>query len=93
MVHRFFSIGDAKYNNYMTYFELFKGEEPRVPTDLVPIARDPGGNLICISIGKDDLGAIYFWDHEMETEGDARNYYENVFLIASSFSEFLKGLK
>ena len=35
-----------------------------VPERLLPIADDPGGNLICIVLSGPDRGALCFWDHE-----------------------------
>ena len=37
----------------MTYEEM-------IPDDMLPIADDPGGNVIVISLNKDDYGYVYF---------------------------------
>jgi hypothetical protein len=64
----------------------------RLPSDIFPIARDPGGNLICIATEGANLGKIYFWDHEAEVEeGDTPNY-DNISLIADNFQEFMAKL-
>jgi hypothetical protein len=36
----------------------------RMPHHLLPIARDPGGNLFVLSLGELDQGAVYYWDHD-----------------------------
>jgi len=91
MVDWFLAIYDGEYNNFESWFELCKGEQPRVPANLVPIAHDPGGNLICISVSGSDQGAVYFWDHENEAEDEPD--YRNVHLIDDTFDEFLAHLK
>jgi len=76
------------------HFELFKIEERRMPDNLVPIGDDPGGNLICISVSGKDCGSLLFWNLEGEAdveEGEVASY-ENVSLIAPSFSAFLNDL-
>jgi cell wall assembly regulator SMI1 len=63
----------------------------RIPEKLLPIADDPFGNLICISLAGKDCGAVYFWDHENEPD-DGNQEFRNIHLIADSFDEFLSGL-
>ena len=64
----------------------------RVPANLFPIARDPGGNLICIATEGADNGKVFFWDHEFEAEEGEPPTSRNVYLVADSFDEFLEGL-
>lgn len=49
----------------------------------------------CISCYKDEIGYIYFWDHENEVDYKISNdmNYSNLYLVAKSFSEFIDGLK
>ena len=58
----------------------------RIPGTLLPIADAEGGNLICISIDEGDLGAIYFWDHELDGEKAAER-------LAASFDDFVSKLR
>jgi hypothetical protein len=37
---------------------------------MLPIAHAEGGNLVCLSLGDHDPGAVFFWDHEEEAEGE-----------------------
>jgi cell wall assembly regulator SMI1 len=64
----------------------------RMPTNLIPIARDPGGNLICLSTTGTDAGAVYFWNHEEEASEGEPPTYDNVYFIANGFDEFLNSL-
>ncbi|WP_010583137.1 SMI1/KNR4 family protein [Schlesneria paludicola] len=88
----FLSIYDGEYSNFEEYFEQFKGDEPRMPTELVPIALDPGGNLVCISTHGPNRGKVFFWDHEEEASDGQVPDYRNVYTVANSFTEFLSML-
>lgn len=61
----------------------------RFPETLLPIADAAGGNRICISVAKGDVGAIYFWDHELDHLG-AEKAAER---IAASFDDFVSQLR
>jgi hypothetical protein len=63
-----------------------------VPAGFLPLAVDPGGNLICLVISGTNTGKVYFWDHEEEVEEGQQPGYSNVYLIANSFNEFLNSL-
>lgn len=65
----------------------------RIPTNTLPIARDPGGNLFLMSIRGDDYGSVYFWDHEEEVYEDEEPDYSNMTLVAKSFTELVNNLK
>lgn len=79
-----YGINVSQYYDLSYMLEIYQG---RIPDTLLPVADDPGGNQICISLGKDDLGAIYFWDHELEFEGSAATR------IADSFDAFVGSLR
>ena len=50
--------------------------------NLIPIARDPFGNLIAFSMSDRQINSVVFWDHEGNKTAP----------IASSFTEFLEKL-
>ncbi len=57
----------------------------RFPEGVLPIGEaDSGGNLICMSVNKENYGYILFWDHESDTE--EKQFYK----MASSFSKFVE---
>src|SRR5262249_19032361 len=59
----------------------------RIPGGTLPIACDPFGNLVLLSLNMKDYGAVLFWDHETEL-----TISENVFKISDSFSAFIESL-
>ena len=87
-IDRFLAVYEGAYDNFENYLRIYKVDAQRLPDNLIPIAHDDGGNLICISASGEDVGALYFWDHEYESDEDE----ENLFLIAPTFNEFLTSL-
>lgn len=92
----FLAIYNGEYDNLKNYIDIFKIEEKRLPYHILPIAHDPGGNLICISCEGEDFGYIYIWDHEEEIDYSTSTYnsnYLNLYFVANSITEFLNELK
>jgi len=90
----FFAIYDGKSNRLDAAINIYKFDEKRLPKQLLPIARDSGGNLICISTGSNDYGYIYFGDHESEADYNITDDtdYSNIYIIAKSLPEFFDKL-
>lgn len=90
----FLAIYDGEADNLLNYIRIYKVEDKRLPAHIIPIAHDPGGNLICISCGGYDEGSIYFWDHENEIDYTVLSDYDylNLYLIASDFDKFINSL-
>jgi hypothetical protein len=63
----------------------------RIPDGCLPIACDPFGNQLLLSVAADDYGVIYFWDHERESSRAGGK--DSLCLLASSFEEFVESLK
>jgi hypothetical protein len=63
----------------------------RIPGDLLAIATDPFGNLICLGLDGSRHGQVYFWDHEREGEG-AEEDRRDLELTAESFDAFMRSL-
>jgi len=63
----------------------------RIPKNHIPIAELPGGDQLCmdVNINSSEYGKIYSWDHENESNGE----YENVYLVANSFSDFINSFQ
>jgi len=87
MIHRFLRISHSEIDGIYHYINIYK---KRIPDDFLPIAYDPGGNLILIGILGNRRGKIYFWDHENESESPI---YDNVHLISNSFDIFINSFK
>ena len=89
------AIHDGESDSLKDYIDTYQLEEKRLPTHFLPIAHDPGGNLICMSCAGEDEGHIYFWDHETEVDyGIADDPdYTNLYLIAICFDVFLNSLQ
>lgn len=64
-----------------TLMELLS-ETDQLPVERVPVAQEGCGNVLMLSVGKDDFGAFYYWDHELQADCQ----------IADSFEAFLEGL-
>jgi hypothetical protein len=81
----FLALYDGECDNLFNYLADYKD---KIPNHFIPVAHDSGGNLICLSCGKNDFGYVYFWDHEYDKTG-ANNY----FIIAKSFNQFIESIK
>lgn len=89
IVDYFLGIDLQEYYYNLGYtFETFRN---RIPRNFLPIACDPGGNLILIGWSQKELGKIYFWDHEFEAN-DCEPDMSNMHLISQDFESFLNSL-
>lgn len=90
LLERFFSLDDADADyDISDNIDVFQN---RIPGNLLPIAFDPGGNLLCIAVSGENVGKIYFWDHNDECEIGAVPDYHNIYFVANDFSELLDNL-
>lgn len=87
-VDKFLEMSDSKNASIIDYYQAYKN---RIPKNYFPIAKDPGGNLILIEINHKESG-VYFWDHENEAEDGDTPWMDNVYLISSSFNDFIDNL-
>ena len=85
LIQSFIPIGSVYSENIKLDYEYLLKEE-RIPVGYVPIAYDPFGNFICISLLKSNYGEIWFWDHELEDEET------NLFYVSKTFTDFLDSL-
>jgi hypothetical protein len=89
LVNWFFTLNQDEQTYFIPLLvEVYK---ERIPSNLLPIAEDPFGNLVLLDIGVKSYGAIYFWDHENENP-DGDSWRDNVSYIAPSFTDFVNGL-
>lgn len=95
LVDWFLAIYDGPNDNWESYYRIYKIDAKRLPDELIPIAHDPFGNLVCISVGREDYGTVCFWDHVHESDfasGEPATS-PNVHRIADTFDELLTGLR
>lgn len=91
VIREFFSLlqdESVKMRNLRKIYDIMTYEET-IPADMLPIADDSGGNVIGISLNKDDFGYVYFINHEYD---DLDTGYLVKSKIAESFSAFLDSL-
>jgi hypothetical protein len=83
-------VSKPYYASLFQHLDMFQN---RLPSWYIPIANDSGGNLYIMSLYEENRGVVAFWDHENEAEeGQADQYFDNVSLVASSFTDFLNQL-
>lgn len=82
LVHVFYGL-DTGYKAYDIDWSRSNFEDV-LPKEVIPIACDPGGYLICLGLEGNARGKLYFWDRG----GDR----EELMLLASSFDDFLDRL-
>jgi hypothetical protein len=81
-----YGIGDM-YSNLTDYLDIM---DERLPLGFIPIADDPGGNVICLGTQAPYNDHIYFWDHEQES--DTPDDMSNMDFLARDIDEFLNML-
>lgn len=90
LIHRFLSLGHEHPRYDLLYhIQAYHG---RIPADIMPIASDPGGSVICLAVNGKFRGEIYFWDHDDETPFGRTVDYHNVYFVAQNFDELLNNL-
>jgi hypothetical protein len=82
-------VREPNYASLFWHIEIF---QRRIPSWYFPIANDSGGNLYLMSLYHENFGMIAFWNHEGETDGEADQYFDNMRIVANSFTEFLNQL-
>lgn len=89
VIDTFLGISNGQEDSLEEYIKTYRD---RMPKNIIPIAYDPGGNIIAISVSGNDQGYIYFWEHESEAdEGDTPSY-DNLYLIDENMTSFINGL-
>jgi cell wall assembly regulator SMI1 len=81
----FFSIDDQEDS----LVNLVKIYRPYLHKDLLPIASDPFGNLICVAVSGKHEGQIFFWLHESEHAPETPIPHTDCRFVAASFDAFM----
>jgi len=89
VINGFLGIKDGEYDDLRNYKVVFRD---RIPANFLPIARDPGGNLLCLVVNGPRKGKIYFWFHEEEADEGKPPSEDNIYFIANSFNDLLNSL-
>jgi hypothetical protein len=89
VVERFFALDGDVEDTLLGALDLYA---PRIPKGLLPVARDPFGNLILLAIAGPSLERVFHWDHEREPEG-GDEAPENLIELAPTFQRFLSLLR
>jgi len=72
--------------------ETYTGEERYgIPRSMLPVGDDGIGNFVCMGIGKENSGEIFFLDHDVHPY-DSPDSMEGITKLAGSMEEFLRGL-
>lgn len=83
----FFGIDDEIEScNLLWNHRVFNG---RLPSNLLAVACDGSGDLICLSLLGDDASCVVFWDFYAEHFPPT---YKNVYKVAPSFTAFIDGI-
>jgi hypothetical protein len=88
-----FSYSLNLHSTAFTYDLLWKYQDDVsagvMATEILPIGGDDGGNQVCICMGGENLGKVYFWYHD---KAGSPFDYSCLYLIADSFDEFMQSL-
>ncbi|MEQ1695534.1 MAG: SMI1/KNR4 family protein [Hyphomicrobiaceae bacterium] len=86
-IQEFFGVSrDVQTSNIDWNAKAYRGV---IPAALLPIACDSCGSLICLGLGEEAAGRIYFWDCEEDLgDGSWLPTYE----VAHSFDAFVAAL-
>lgn len=80
----------ADYDSLVESREIFTG---RIPDHLLAIGYDQGGGQVCVALTGDDQGSVWFYDPELELDGDADPLPLLSTRVCNSFTALLVGLE
>lgn len=86
----FLCINDDDLFDLITWVKRY---QTRVPEELIPVAVDPGGNLICLGVKGKYTEQVLFWDHENEAPEGEDAWFKNVYLVGHTFDAFIAGFQ
>ncbi|OMF84179.1 SMI1/KNR4 family protein [Paenibacillus sp. FSL R7-0337] len=104
VLRRFQTLDEVVTSSIMLFFPFDVREEHNIegfyqkynltniiPSNFLPIGRDPMNNIICLAVSGEDIGRVYYCDltHLDEDKGLIK---ELVRLTALSFTEFIQSL-
>lgn len=80
-MNNFYSIGDMPSNLYKRnrFHDFTKS--------FISIGDDSAGNQILLKVGGENIGGLYFWEHE-----EVQDIENNLQFLAGSLAEFIEML-
>lgn len=91
VLNRLFSLVSKRMEETLPY--QINQYRNRIPSEMIPIGNDPGGNLILLALRGPKRGTIFFWEHDFESEEDSQSNYDNITEISNNFSDFMQALR
>jgi cell wall assembly regulator SMI1 len=86
-----FGLGEVP--DWCSLWKVLVTYDHRLPSWLLPVARDAFGNLFAVSLRGQDQGSVWFWDHEEEQpDEDEPAWEENIEPKADDWLTFLDEL-
>jgi len=83
-IHLFFGLNDSVESCNLDWnLAVFRD---RIPADLLPIATTEGTDKICLAVGTERTGTVFYWD------GHARAGQRSLYFLADDFASFLSSL-
>jgi cell wall assembly regulator SMI1 len=86
-VRYFFSIADKSTFSLKYKYEIYSGAG-RIAREMLPIATDAGGNLVVLALAGEQVGKVFFWNHEVEGLEVNPASAKHLTFLANSFTEF-----
>lgn len=84
-IHFFFGLNDPVESCNLDWnLVVFRD---RIPAGLLPIATTEGTDKICLAVGRERPGTVFYWD------GNAQAGERNLHVLADDFASFLSSLQ
>ena len=67
----------------------------RLPSDVIPVASDPGGNELCIAVAGSHVGRVFFYDRVVETIPGVtkEDPWDGLWPVSDSWDDFISSLR
>lgn len=88
-INNFFQCSDDYNYSLIKNIKMFND---RIPKGFIPIADASCGNLFLLGISGSNYNKVFFWDHEFEADDDEEVTYNNMYLVANTFEDFINSL-
>jgi cell wall assembly regulator SMI1 len=85
---RFYAITEERTSNLLRANMVTFAR--RLPAQTIAIAIDAGGNQLLLALGGPLAGKVLFWVKDLEAQDDAAPGYDNVGIVADSFTDLLQ---